>query len=192
LPGVDHDLGAVDVWDKRSKSGDKLVLWFYEKQNSAFAMPRLMLMDEHWSKLKLIILESGIYEKSNLRTTLEGVLYKLALSISDRLLIFYDSVEVDCSKAKLAKAKIMITPKAMAKEKKAKDIRRQWQKIMLASREHGSDWMTLAKTNVNSPCIARNRMRRLAPYQIKEMYSEPRRTFTANGIRRNQHKSCSR
>jgi hypothetical protein len=56
------------------KSGDKLVLWFCEKQNSEFAMPRLLLTDEHWSKLKPIMLESDIYDKSNLRTTLEGVL----------------------------------------------------------------------------------------------------------------------
>jgi transposase len=52
-------------------------LWFCEKQNSEFAMPRLLLTDEHWSKLKPIMLESDIYDKSNLRTTLEGVLYKL-------------------------------------------------------------------------------------------------------------------
>jgi hypothetical protein len=49
-------------------------LWFCEKQNSEFAMPRLLLTDEHWSKLKQIMLESDIYDKSNLRTTLEGVL----------------------------------------------------------------------------------------------------------------------
>ncbi|MCX6127453.1 MAG: transposase, partial [Proteobacteria bacterium] len=40
-------------------------------------MSRLLLTDEHWSKLKPIMLESDIYDKSNLRTTLEGVLYKL-------------------------------------------------------------------------------------------------------------------
>ena len=40
-------------------------------------MPRLLLTDEHWSKLKPIMLESDIYDKSNLRMTLEGVLYKL-------------------------------------------------------------------------------------------------------------------
>ncbi len=40
-------------------------------------MPRLQLTDEHWSKLRPIMLESGIYDKSNLRTTVEGVLYKL-------------------------------------------------------------------------------------------------------------------
>ena len=40
-------------------------------------MPRLLLTDEHWSKLKPIMLESGIYDKSNLCMTVEGVLYKL-------------------------------------------------------------------------------------------------------------------
>jgi transposase len=40
-------------------------------------MPRLLLTDEHWSKLKPIMLESDIYDTSNLRMTLEAVLYKL-------------------------------------------------------------------------------------------------------------------
>ena len=40
-------------------------------------MPRLLLTDEHWSKLKPIMREAGIYDKSNLRATVEGVLYKL-------------------------------------------------------------------------------------------------------------------
>ena len=40
-------------------------------------MSRLLLTDEHWPKLKLLMLEFDIYDKSNLRMTLEGVLYKL-------------------------------------------------------------------------------------------------------------------
>ena len=40
-------------------------------------MPRLQLADEHWSKLRSMMLESDTYDKSNLCTTLEGVLYKL-------------------------------------------------------------------------------------------------------------------
>lgn len=40
-------------------------------------MPRLLLKDEEWSKLRLIMLEQGIYDKANLRTTVEGILYKL-------------------------------------------------------------------------------------------------------------------
>jgi transposase len=42
-------------------------------------MPRLLLTDEHWSKLKPIMLESDIYDTSNLRMTLEAVLYKLTV-----------------------------------------------------------------------------------------------------------------
>ena len=40
-------------------------------------MPRLMLTDEHWSKLKLIMLESSIYDKDELRTIVEGILYRM-------------------------------------------------------------------------------------------------------------------
>ncbi|GAB2721857.1 hypothetical protein GCM10027172_15540 [Halomonas garicola] len=40
-------------------------------------MPRQMLTDEHWSKLKLILLQQGIYDKADLRTTVEGILYRM-------------------------------------------------------------------------------------------------------------------
>ena len=40
-------------------------------------MPRLMLTDEHWSKLKPIMLENGVYDKRELRLTVEGILYRL-------------------------------------------------------------------------------------------------------------------
>ena len=40
-------------------------------------MIRLMLTDEHWSKLRLIMLEHGIYDKSNLRMMVEGMLYRM-------------------------------------------------------------------------------------------------------------------
>lgn len=40
-------------------------------------MPRKMLTDEHWSKLKKIMLEEGIYDKPNLRLMIEGMLYRL-------------------------------------------------------------------------------------------------------------------
>ena len=40
-------------------------------------MPRLMLSDEHWSKLRLIMRQAHIYDKPNLRLTVEGVLYRL-------------------------------------------------------------------------------------------------------------------
>lgn len=40
-------------------------------------MPRLMLTDEHWSKLSLIMLNNGIYDKRSLRLTVEGILHRL-------------------------------------------------------------------------------------------------------------------
>ena len=40
-------------------------------------MPRLLLTDEYWSKLKPIMLETGIYDKPTLRQTVEGILYRL-------------------------------------------------------------------------------------------------------------------
>jgi len=40
-------------------------------------MLRLMLTDEYWLKLKSIMLQVGIYNKSGLRNTVEGILYRL-------------------------------------------------------------------------------------------------------------------
>jgi transposase len=40
-------------------------------------MPRTQLSDEHWLKLYPILREVGIYGKSYLRLTLEGILYRL-------------------------------------------------------------------------------------------------------------------
>ncbi|WP_289048074.1 transposase, partial [uncultured Psychrobacter sp.] len=40
-------------------------------------MPRTMLKDEHWTRLKPILLELNIYDKENLRQTVEGVLYRM-------------------------------------------------------------------------------------------------------------------
>ena len=40
-------------------------------------MPRLMLNDEHWSKLRTILLEHGVYDKSSLRKIVEGILYRM-------------------------------------------------------------------------------------------------------------------
>ena len=40
-------------------------------------MPRLMLTDEHWSRLRVIMREHGIYDKPNLRKTVEGILYRM-------------------------------------------------------------------------------------------------------------------
>lgn len=40
-------------------------------------MPRLMLTEEHWSKLRPIMLENGIYDKPNLRIMIEGMLYRM-------------------------------------------------------------------------------------------------------------------
>ena len=38
-------------------------------------MTRLMLTDELWSKLKMIMLQHGIYDKPNLRIMVEGMFY---------------------------------------------------------------------------------------------------------------------
>ncbi len=40
-------------------------------------MARTMLTDEHWDKLRPILKEINIYDKKNLRNTVEGILYRL-------------------------------------------------------------------------------------------------------------------
>ena len=40
-------------------------------------MARRMLTDEHWSKLRKILLQIGIYLKPKLRLTIEGILYRM-------------------------------------------------------------------------------------------------------------------
>ena len=40
-------------------------------------MPRLLLNDEFWSKLKKILLQERIYNKRDLRLTVEGMLYRM-------------------------------------------------------------------------------------------------------------------
>ncbi|MGP9457109.1 transposase, partial [Psychrobacter sp. AOP7-D2-23] len=40
-------------------------------------MPRTMLKDQHWTRLRPILLELNIYDKGNLRQTVEGVLYRM-------------------------------------------------------------------------------------------------------------------
>ncbi|GLR71650.1 hypothetical protein GCM10007852_25580 [Agaribacter marinus] len=40
-------------------------------------MPRLMLTDEHWSKLRTILLEDRVYDKPEHRQTMEGILYRM-------------------------------------------------------------------------------------------------------------------
>ncbi len=40
-------------------------------------MPRLMLNDELWSKLREIMLQHGIYDKPNLRMIMEAMLYRM-------------------------------------------------------------------------------------------------------------------
>ena len=40
-------------------------------------MPRLLLSDEHWSKLRKILLHKAIYNKRDLRMTVEGMLYRM-------------------------------------------------------------------------------------------------------------------
>mgnify|MGYP003399043987 FL=1 len=40
-------------------------------------MPRTMLKDEQWMKLKAILLQIGIYLKPKLRLTVEGIIFRL-------------------------------------------------------------------------------------------------------------------
>lgn len=40
-------------------------------------MPRLMLTNELWSKLEPMILQQDVYDKPNLRMTIEGILYRI-------------------------------------------------------------------------------------------------------------------
>ena len=40
-------------------------------------MPRTMLTNENWTRLRFILLELNIYDKGNLRLTVEGVLYRM-------------------------------------------------------------------------------------------------------------------
>ena len=40
-------------------------------------MPRLMLSDELWLKLKKILLQQAIYHKPDLRMTVEGMRYRM-------------------------------------------------------------------------------------------------------------------
>lgn len=40
-------------------------------------MPRLMRSDEFWSKLKKVLFQEVIYNKRNLRMTVEGMLYRM-------------------------------------------------------------------------------------------------------------------
>lgn len=40
-------------------------------------MVRLMLSDELWSKLRTIMRQNGVYDKSNLRPTVEAILYRM-------------------------------------------------------------------------------------------------------------------
>lgn len=40
-------------------------------------MPRLLLSDELWLKLRIILLHFGVYDKHNLRKMVEGMFYRL-------------------------------------------------------------------------------------------------------------------
>jgi len=44
-----------------------------------------MLTDEHRSKLKTIMLEAGLYDKSSLRLNVEGVLYRMHIGCPWRI-----------------------------------------------------------------------------------------------------------
>lgn len=42
-------------------------------------MPRTMLKDEHWIRLRPILLKLNIYDKGNLRKMVEGVVYRMRI-----------------------------------------------------------------------------------------------------------------
>ncbi len=44
-------------------------------------MPRVMLTNELWSKLKVILLEDKVYNKLEHRQTMEGILYRLRVVV---------------------------------------------------------------------------------------------------------------
>ena len=52
-------------------------------------MPRTMLKDEHWTRLRPILLELNIYDKRNLRQTVESVLYRMRVGCPCRDLPSY-------------------------------------------------------------------------------------------------------
>ena len=52
-------------------------------------MPRTMLKDEHWTRLRPILLELNIYDKGSLRNTVEGVLYRMRVGCPWRDLPIY-------------------------------------------------------------------------------------------------------
>ena len=52
-------------------------------------MPSTMLKDEHWTRLRPILLALNIYDKENLRQTVEGVLYCMRVGCSCRDLPSY-------------------------------------------------------------------------------------------------------
>ena len=45
-------------------------------------MPRTMLKDEHWTRLRHILLELNIYDKGYLRSTVEGIPYRMRVGCS--------------------------------------------------------------------------------------------------------------
>src|SRR5690606_21306088 len=60
--------------------------WFRQKSNipprTGVAMPRTMLTDKSWLKLKELMMNSGrIYNKFDHRMTLEGILYRMRTGI---------------------------------------------------------------------------------------------------------------
>jgi transposase len=70
--------GLLTFWDKYFINRNKLViLRFPHPQQNKFVMPRLMLSDAFWSKLEKILLQETIYNKCNLRMTVEGMLYRM-------------------------------------------------------------------------------------------------------------------
>ena len=62
----------------------RLIELFCETKNTRLPLPRTMLTDEYWSKLKPILHDCGIYNNPDLRLAIEGILYKLRAGCSWR------------------------------------------------------------------------------------------------------------
>ena len=59
----------------------------WETKLNEFIMARLMLNDKYWSKLRNTMLQHGIYNKSNLRKMVEGILYRMPIGCPWRNLL---------------------------------------------------------------------------------------------------------
>jgi len=70
-------LGAVAVLKLYLENKCSALIFRVFSIKNKLTMPRQILTDELWLKLKAIMLETGIYDKPLLRLTIEGIFYRL-------------------------------------------------------------------------------------------------------------------